>query len=76
MSNQEDFNKRLNDLVEREREIIKKMNVALRAGASSSIIQQIQFMLEDCKAQQQEIRMVQKSKESGKDDFDDFLSIG
>ena len=76
MSEQEDTNKKLNELLEREREIIKKMNVALRAGASSVIINQMQYMLEEVRIAQQELRLIEKSKESSKDDFGDFLSIG
>lgn len=77
MSNSKDnFTKTLNDLLEREREIIKKMNVALRANVSPSILDQMQYMLEECRAAQQELRILEKSKDSDKDDFNDFLSIG
>lgn len=72
----EDLSKKLNDLIEREREIIKKMNVALRAGVNPAILQQMQFFLDECKFAQQEVRTLMKSKDSDKNDFDDFLSIG
>ena len=70
-----DLNKQLNDLIEREREILKKLNVARRAGASDGIIGQMNYMLEECKFAQQDIRVKQAS--SGKDnDFGSFISIG
>jgi len=66
---------RLNALQEREREILKKLNVAHRAMASETVIAQLQFLLEDCRFQQFELRQLRKTdeKESG---FDDYLSIG
>jgi len=65
----------LQRLMERERELIKKMNVALRAGANPTIIGQFDWMLQECRFAQQEIRV--KQKNSDKDsDFDDYLSIG
>lgn len=71
-----DLNKQLNELIEREREILKKMNVARRAGASDGIIGQMNYMLEECKFAQQDIRAKQASS-SGKDnDFGSFISIG
>jgi hypothetical protein len=71
-----DLNKQLNELIEREREIIKKLNVARRAGASESIIGQMTYMLDECQFAQHDIRAKQASK-SGKDtDFGSFLSIG
>lgn len=70
-----DLNKQLNDLIEREREILKKMNVARRAGASEGIIGQMNYMLDECRFAQQDIRAKQAS--SGKDnDFGSFISIG
>jgi hypothetical protein len=63
----------LQKLMEQEREIIKKMNVALRAGANPTIISQFDFMLQECRFAQQELRVKQKS---GGDDFGDYLSIG
>ena len=71
-----DLNKQLNDLIEREREILKKMNVARRAGASEGIIGQMMFMLDEVQFAQQDIRAKQASG-SGKDnDFGSFISIG
>jgi hypothetical protein len=65
---------RLNDLLEREREIIKKMNLALRAGANPQVIGQFDFMLQEVRFAQQDLRQIQKA---GKiDGFDDYLSIG
>jgi hypothetical protein len=66
---------RLNELIEHERALLKKMNTALRAGANPTIIGQFEFMLQECRFAQQEIRIVQKSSD-GKSDFDSFLSIG
>lgn len=66
---------RLQILIERERELIKKMNVALRAGANSTIISQFDFMLQECRFAQQELRIKQKSSDKDSD-FDDYLSIG
>jgi hypothetical protein len=71
-----DMNKQLNDLIEREREILKKLNIARRAGASEGIIGQMNYMLEECKFAQQDIRAKQAAG-SGKDnDFGSFISIG
>jgi hypothetical protein len=71
-----DLNKQLNDLIEREREILKKLSVAQRAGASEGIIGQMMFMLDEVKFAQQDIRAKQTSG-SGKDnDFGSFISIG
>lgn len=70
-----DLNKQLNDLIEREREILKKLSVARRAGASDGIIGQMMFMLDEVKFAQQDIRAKQAS--AGKDnDFGSFISIG
>ncbi len=70
------MNKQLNDLIEREREILKKLNIARRAGASEGIIGQMNYMLEECKFAQQDIRAKQAAG-SGKDnDFGSFISIG
>lgn len=66
---------RLNELLEQERTIIKKMNTAIRAGANSVVIGQFEFMLQECRFAQQELRIVQRNND-GKSDFDDFLSIG
>jgi len=70
----EDINKQLATLIEREREILKKMNVAHRAGASEQIMGQLNYMLEECRFTQQDLRQLQAGK--GKDDFDNFISIG
>lgn len=67
---------RLNALIEREREILKKLNVANRAMASESVIMQMQFLLDECRLQQDELRLLQKSNGSSNQGFDDFLSIG
>jgi hypothetical protein len=65
---------RLNDLLEREREIIKKMNLAMRAGANPQVISQFDFMLQEVRFTQQDLRQVQKANKG--DGFDDYLSIG
>ena len=71
-----DLNKQVNDLIEREREILKKLNVARRAGASEGIIGQMMYMLDEVKFAQQDIRAKQAAS-SGKDnDFGSFISIG
>lgn len=67
---------RLNALVEREREILKKLNIANRAMASETVIAQIQFLLDECRMQQDELRVMQKVNGSNNQGFDDFLSIG
>ena len=66
---------KINALIEREREILKKMNTARMAGASEGILGQMSFLLDECKFQQQELRMLQKSN-SKDSDFDNYLSIG
>lgn len=65
---------RLNELLERERAIIKKMNLALRAGANPQVISQFDFMLQEVRFAQQDLRQTQKAGKG--DGFDDFLSIG
>jgi hypothetical protein len=65
---------RLSELLEREREIIKKMNLALRAGANPQVIGQFDFMLQEVRFAQQDLRQLQKSDKG--DGFDDYLSIG
>jgi hypothetical protein len=69
------LDQKLHALIEREREILKKISTAYRAGASEGVMGQLDFMLEECRADQMEMRMLLKSdkKDSG---FDDFLSIG
>jgi hypothetical protein len=71
-----DLNKQLNDLIDREREILKKMNVARRAGASEQVIGQMIYMLDECKFAQQDIRAKQASSSSKDNDFGSFISIG
>ena len=71
---EKNFNQRLSELQERERTIIKKMNTAMRAGASSTILEHMQFMLEENRALQFELKVIRKEQDD--DDFDDFLSIG
>jgi len=65
---------RLNELLERERVIIKKMNLALRAGANPQVIGQFDFMLQEVRFAQQDLRQLQKAEKG--DGFDDYLSIG
>ena len=71
-----DLNKKLNELIEREREIIKKLNVARRAGASEGIIGQMMFMLDEVQFAQQDIRSKQASSTGKDNDFGSFISIG
>jgi hypothetical protein len=71
----ENLDQKFNELLEREREIIKKMNVALRANANPQIISQFDFMLQEVRIQQQELRIIQKS-DNKDSDFDNYLSIG
>ena len=65
----------LQQLQDREREIIKKMNIALRANANPQIISHFDFMLQEIRFAQQEWRAKQQNGEK-KDGFDDYLSIG
>ena len=71
-----DLNKQLNDLIEREREILKKMNVARRAGASEGVIGQMMFMLDEVQFAQQDIRAKQAAVPGKDNDFGSFISIG
>jgi hypothetical protein len=68
------IDQRLNALQEQERAIMKKMNVAIRAGANPTILSQFEFMLQECVFAQQELKMLKGS--SGDSEFDNFLSIG
>jgi hypothetical protein len=68
------IDKQLNDLQEQERSIIKKMNLAIRAGANPTILGQFDFMLQECRFAQQELKILKGS--SGDSEFDNFLSIG
>jgi hypothetical protein len=72
-----DLNQQLNTLIEREREILKKMNVARRAGASEGIIGQMNFMLDEVRFAQHDVRQLQQQN-PGKDaaGLGDFISIG
>jgi hypothetical protein len=76
MSKSETPEQRLSALIEREREILKKMNVANRAMASETVIAQMQFLLDECRIQQEELRLLQKVNGNSNQGFDDFLSIG
>lgn len=69
------LDQRLHDLVEKERQILKKISIAARAGASDGVLAQLNFMLDECRFAQFETRQIMKE---GKSDagFDDFLSIG
>jgi hypothetical protein len=69
------IDQKINALIEREREILKKMHTARQAGASEGILNQMTFLLDECKFQQQELRILQKSN-SKDSDFDNYISIG
>jgi len=71
-----DLNKQLNELIEREREILKKMNIARRAGASEGVIGQMMFMLDEVQFAQQDIRAKQSANTGKDNDFGSFISIG
>ena len=75
MTKAETPEQRLSALMEREREILKKLNVAYRAGASEQVIAQINFLLEECRAAQFDTRQTQQADKKDSN-FDDFLSIG
>ena len=68
------IDQRLNELQEQERTIMKKMNTAIRAGANSMIMSQFEFMLQECRFAQQELKILKGS--SGDSEFDNFMSIG
>ena len=72
-----DLNQKLNTLIEREREILKKMNVARRAGASEGVLGQLNFMLDEVRFAQHDIRQIQQQN-PGKDTsgLGDYISIG
>jgi hypothetical protein len=70
----ENLNK-LNALIEQEKNLIRKMNVAMRAGANQQILGQFNFMLEECRLAQFELRELNKTNNTD-DKFDGFLSIG
>lgn len=71
----DDYQAKLTELLEKEKAVIKKMNVALRAGANPSIIGQFQFMLEEIRMAQFELRSIQAGGKTD-DGFDGYLSIG
>lgn len=66
---------KLNALIEQEKNLIRKMNVAMRAGANQQILGQFNFMLEECRLAQFELREFNKTNNSD-DKFGDYLSIG
>lgn len=66
---------KLNALIEQEKNLIRKMNVAMRAGANQQILDQFNFMLEECRLAQFELREFNKANNSD-DKFGDYLSIG
>lgn len=66
---------KLNALLEQEKTLIRKMNVAMRAGANQQILGQFQFMLEECRLAQFELRVISRANNPD-DKFDDYLSIG
>jgi len=71
----DNLDQKLNSLIEKEREILKKISIASRAMASQQIMAQLNFLLEECRFEQVEIRQLKGGK--GKDStFDDYLSIG
>lgn len=71
----DDYQAKLGELLEKEKTLIKKMNVALRAGANTAIIGQFQFMLEEIRIAQFELRSLQANGKAD-DGFDGYLSIG
>lgn len=75
MTKAETPEQRLNALMERERDILKKLNVAYRAGASEQVIGQMNYLLEECRAAQFDTRLTQRADKKDSD-FGDFLSIG
>lgn len=71
----DNIEEQLMKLLEREREIIKKMNSALRANSNLTIMNHFNFLLEEVRLKQQELRL--KKLTNNKDsNFDDYLSIG
>lgn len=69
------YQAKLSALLEREKDLIRKMNTAIRAGANTTIMGQFQFMLEECRLAQLELTELQKTNKTD-DDFNDYLSIG
>lgn len=70
----ENVEQQLQQWMDREREILKKMNVALRAGANPQVLSHFDFLLNECRFAQQELRQIKKKNDE--DNFDDYLSIG
>lgn len=71
----DDYQVKLTELLEKEKTLIKKMNIALRAGSNPVIIGQFQYMLEEVRMAQFELRSLQANNKSD-DGFNDYLSIG
>lgn len=71
----DEYQTKLSELIEKEKTLLRKMNTAIRAGANITIIGQFQYMLEECRFAQFELRELQKSNKPD-DKFDDYLSIG
>lgn len=71
----ENADQKLNELLEKEREIIKKMNLAMRVNSNPQILHHFDYLLQEVRFQQQEIRIKQKT-DSKDSDFDNYLSIG
>ena len=69
------LDQKLHDLVEKERQILKKISIAARAGASDGVLAQLNFMLDECRFSQFETRQLMKGNKADSG-FDDFLSIG
>jgi hypothetical protein len=65
---------RLQELMEHERLLIKKMNLALRAGANPQVLAHFDYLLNECRFAQQELKVTKKTNDG--DNFDDYLSIG
>lgn len=73
---QDPVNQQLQALQEREREILKKISVASRAGVSEQVMGQLNFMLDECRFQQLDIKQRASANNNKDSDFDNFLSIG
>lgn len=71
----DNLDQRLNELIEYERTLITKLNQARRLNSSFQIIDHLEFLLNENRFAQQEIRFVQKSDRKDSD-FDNFLSVG
>jgi transcriptional regulator of NAD metabolism len=71
----ENLEQKLNELIEQERQIITKLNQARRLNSSYQIIDHLEYLLNENRFTQQEIRYVQKSDRKDSD-FDNYLSVG